>query len=86
MLRSAVTLLWCGIVALKQVWNTHNWTCHKDLVLGQGDEIWALAVVGDRLVSGSIDRYCCTRIIETVWLSACLHLTRTYVLVRNLRP
>lgn len=41
-----------------QVWNTHNWTCHKDLVLGQGDEIWALAVVGDRLVSGSIDRYC----------------------------
>lgn len=39
-----------------QVWNTHNWTCHKE-VLGHGDEIWALAVVGDRLISGSIDRY-----------------------------
>eukprot|EP00752_Nemacystus_decipiens_P005043 g4580.t1 len=59
----------CGVLALAtcgdflvsgsdggiKVWNTHNWTCHKDLVLGQGDEIWALAVVGDRLVSGSID-------------------------------
>lgn len=30
--------------------------CHKE-VLGHGDEIWALTVVGDRLVSGSIDRY-----------------------------
>lgn len=39
-----------------QVWNTHNWTCHKE-VLGHGDEIWALAVIGDRLISGSIDRY-----------------------------
>lgn len=38
-----------------QVWNTHNWTCHKE-VLGHGDEIWALAVIGDRLISGSIDR------------------------------
>ncbi len=38
-----------------QVWNTHNWTCHKE-VLGHGDEIWALAVVGDRLISGSMDR------------------------------
>lgn len=40
---------------VSQVWNTHNWTCHKE-VLGHGDEIWALAVVGDRLISGSIDR------------------------------
>lgn len=31
--------------------------CHKE-VLGHGDEIWALTVVGDKLVSGSIDRYC----------------------------
>lgn len=38
------------------MWNTHNWMCHNEL-LGHGDEVWALAVVGDRLVSGSIDRY-----------------------------
>lgn len=38
------------------MWNTHNWMCHKE-VLGHGDEIWALTVVGDKLVSGSIDRY-----------------------------
>ncbi|CAN0550711.1 unnamed protein product, partial [Ectocarpus sp. 12 AP-2014] len=30
------------------------WTCHKE-VLGHGDEIWSLAVVGDKLISGSID-------------------------------
>ncbi|CAM9517986.1 unnamed protein product [Laminaria digitata] len=59
----------CGVLALAtcgdflisgsdggiKVWNTHNWTCHKE-VLGHGDEIWALAVIGDRLISGSIDR------------------------------
>ena len=45
-----------ALIARAQVWNTHNWTCHKE-VLGHGDEIWALAVIGDRLISGSIDRY-----------------------------
>ncbi|CAM9217281.1 unnamed protein product [Ectocarpus sp. 12 AP-2014] len=58
----------CGVLALAtcgdylvsgsdggiKVWNTHNWTCHKE-VLGHGDEIWSLAVVGDKLISGSID-------------------------------
>ncbi|CAM9735812.1 unnamed protein product [Pylaiella littoralis] len=58
----------CGVLALAtcgdflvsgsdegiKVWNTHNWTCHIK-VLGHGDQIWALAVVGDRLISGSID-------------------------------
>lgn len=58
----------CGVLALAtcgdflvsgsdggiKVWNTHNWMCHKE-VLGHGDEIWALTVVGDKLVSGSID-------------------------------